>query len=509
VPIPAERRRSFLARQVATMVLSHVQVETPMALVRAAAWSNSLARMGVYLPLFVIHDIGVMLSMTRGAGGYVIRAREAQLARIQLPQGIKPLLDKYRRLLENISQSEVTERLAGLRLRDEMVAVLLSRILGDTFNRWRDRSKSAGAEPLPLDLGILGEVDYADHFKDFDARSLWGFVEHVDTQSMHIYTQVELIDLDTVRLLGLFKEDSASGSEALGGAIDLVDLFAALGSPEANDVANFSLDLLPSVLETRRSTGAQTFAVDGYASIERKGNIDSLVLSELAYDREIFEQKVVDSELLYYGREKSREDERRLQYILIDCSASMRGQRQVFARGLALALIKKLTLEGDEIWVRFFDSRLHETIKIGRSGQVPVPYLLSFRSERGRNYAKVFRQLLVEVTRLRREQKRRVVLYTITHGQCHIEPELVSALKQQAFLYGVVVLPSSTELPEFVPLLDRQQIVSGEQLTNRAERQRRALDIVGDATKTRKAAAGSGETLPTDPAVSRRMNVVR
>ena len=42
----------------------------------------------------------------------------------------------------------------------------------------------------------------------------------------------------------------------------------------------------------------QTFAVDGYASIERKGNIDSLVLSELAYDREIFEQKVVDNELL-------------------------------------------------------------------------------------------------------------------------------------------------------------------------------------------------------------------
>ena len=46
----------------------------------------------------------------------------------------------------------------------------------------------------------------------------------------------------------------------------------------------------------------------------------------------------------------------------------MRGQRQVFARGLALALIKKLTLEGDEIWVRFFDSRLHETIKIGALG---------------------------------------------------------------------------------------------------------------------------------------------
>ena len=112
------------------MVLSHVQVDTPMAIVRASAWSNSLARMGVHLPLFVIHDIGVMLSMSRGTGGYALRPREAQLARLSVPAGAKPQLDQYRKLLENIAASEVTERLAGLRLRDEMVAVLLSRILG-------------------------------------------------------------------------------------------------------------------------------------------------------------------------------------------------------------------------------------------------------------------------------------------------------------------------------------------------------------------------------------------
>src|SRR5258706_2704970 len=470
------------------MALSHVQVDTPMALVRAAAWTNSLSRMGVHLPLFLVHDIGVMLSLSRGAGGYSLRARESQLARIQVPQGSRPQLDQYRKLLENIVGSEVIERLAGLRLRDEMVAVMLSRILGDTYNRWRDRSKAAGVEALPLDLGILGDVDYADHFPDFDARGPWAFLEHLVSQSMHVYTQVELIDLDTVRLLGLFKEDTASGSEALGGAIDLVDLFAALGSPEANDVANFSLDLLPSVLETRRSTGAQTFSVDGYASIERKGNIDSLVLSELAYDREIFEQKVVDNELLYYGREREREDERRLQYVLVDSSASMRGQRQVFARGLALTLTKKLSLEGDEVWLRFFDSRLHETIKVSRSASVPVPYLLSFRSERGRNYGKVFRQLLIEITRARRDQRRRIVLYVITHGQCHIAPDVIQALKQQAFLYGVVCLPSSDQLPDFVPLLDRSQIVHADALSSRAERQRRALDIVGDAARAQRPA---------------------
>ena len=77
-------------------------------------------------------------------------------------------------------------------------------------------------------------------------------------------------------------------------------------------------------------------------------------------------------------------------------------------------------------------------------------------------------------------------MYVITHGQCHIEPELVTTLKQQAFLYGIICLPSTEQLPEFVPLLDRSQIVHADALTSRAERQRRALDIVGDATKAPK-----------------------
>jgi hypothetical protein len=235
------------------------------------------------------------------------------------------------------------------------------------------------------------------------------------------------------------------------------------------------------VLETKRAAGAQTFAIDGFTSVERKGNVDSLVLSELAYDQEMFEQKVVDQELLFYGHERQREEERRLMYILVDSSASMRGKRQVFARGLALALVKKLQLAGDEIWLRFFDSRLHELVKIGRGGSVPVPYVLSFRSEHGRNYGKVFRQLLIDVTRLRREQRRKIVIYIITHGQAHLAPELVAALAQQAFLYGIIILPSSQVTLDFLPLLHRQQIVSDEALSSRSGRRERGLDIVGDA----------------------------
>ena len=234
------------------------------------------------------------------------------------------------------------------------------------------------------------------------------------------------------------------------------------------------------MLETKRASGVQTFAVDGYASIERRGNLDSLVLSEFAYDDELFERKVIDDELYYYGHEKQREEERRLQYILVDCSPSMRGVRQVFARGLALTLAKKLALEGDEVWLRFFDSRLYDTQKVS-PGELAAPYLLCFKSERGRNYAKVFRQLALELQRLRREDRRQLVVYIITHGQCHIPVEVVQQLRREAYLYGIFILPSSDVSLEYLDLLHRHQIVDDETLQSRNRRRDKALEIVNDA----------------------------
>tara|TARA_R110002096_G_scaffold292224_2_gene486604 strand:+ start:46633 stop:48102 length:1470 start_codon:yes stop_codon:yes gene_type:complete len=481
-PIPAALSHSYLARQVGTLAISHVHVDNPMSHMRAVSWFNSVARLGIYLPLFLVHDMGCLLTSQPGPSGYRIEAPAANLAQIGVNAQVRASLGRYEHLLKKISESEVVAKLAGWRLRDDLIAVLLTRVLSDAYQRWREPTKTVGAEELPLDLGMYRDADFVGHFKAFDAAPLWSFLEHLADLELHIYTCTELIDLDTVRLLGLFREDSASGSDAIGSSLDLVDLVSALDSPEANDVANFSLDLLPSVLETKRASGAQTFAVDGYASIERRGHIDSLMLTELAHDDELFEQRVLNQELLYYGHEREREDERRLHYVLVDSSASMRGKRQVFARGLALTLVKKLSLQGDEIWLRFFDARLHEVIKVARGTSFPVPYLLSFRSEYGRNYGKVFRQLLVEMARIGRDQKREVVLYIITHGQCHVAPELISALSQYASLYGIIILPSSELGLEFLPLLDRQQIVEDESFRSRAGRRDRALDIVDDVS---------------------------
>jgi hypothetical protein len=468
MPVPADMRRSYLALQVGTLALSRVSMPNPMGIVRAASWHNHMLRLGLPLPLFLVHDLGLLT--TTGQASLQRPAREVD-------PNLGELLATYHGLLAQLAESEVIRTAASWRIRDELVAVILARLLHDLFQRWPERRSWTGSRELPLDPGVYIEADIEGLYRGFDMRPVASLLAHLVQHRLYLLTAVEQIDMDTLRLLGLFH----IGGQ-LGGVVDLADLMNVFTSPEANDVVNFSMELIPSVLETKRQGGVQIFSIDGYASIERQGSVDSVVLSEFAYERDIFEQKVLDNELYYYGHEKQQTEERRLQYILVDSSASMRGVRQVFARGLALTLIKKLSLLGDEVWLRFFDSRLYELVRVGESGEASVPYLLCFRSERGRNYNRVFRQLLGELQRMQRQQSRPVVVYLVTHGQCHIGSPLVDQLRQTAHLYGVFILPSSTLHLDYLPLLDRYQIVSEEALSSRERQVDRALEIVDDAS---------------------------
>src|SRR5208282_4627633 len=131
---------------------------------------------------------------------------------------------------------------------------------------------------------------------------------------------------------------------------------------------------------------------------------------------------MVDGELLYYTREQAPDEARRLHYLVIDASASMRGEREVFARGLAIALGKKLQLGGEEVCMRFFDSRLYD-LQRGRGG-LPAAWLLGFKGERGRNPARVFAQLATEVALLRARDARDPVVHVITHAALHVPRHL-------------------------------------------------------------------------------------
>src|SRR5690606_16848908 len=305
---------------------------------------------------------------------------------------------------------------------------------------------------------------------------------HLAAERVRLITAVEQIDLDTLRLLGMFGAE-ASAASALG-MLDLLNVFS---NVEANDVVNFSLDLLPSVLETKRASGQQTFSVDGYAGLSRRGTIDSLMLSELAFDEDLFDQRYTENEVFYYAREKQREEDRRLHYIVCDATASMRGQRSVFARGLALTLIKKLSLRGEDVYFRFFDSRLYEaqharSRRRANDAGINVPYLPSFKGEHGRNYAKVFGLLANDLARVAKRERKTPILYILTHAECHVPLDTIERLRSIARLYGVFMLPSRGELDlEYIPRLHTVQVVDEAALKQRDTRARRAMDIIDDA----------------------------
>jgi hypothetical protein len=461
-----------LHRQLATLALSQVAPAGPLEAIAAVSWWNLLARLGLRVPLVVVHDLGLLLSGAR-QGRSRDTLRPAPASSPQGVQGQGQVMGRYQGLLAAVAASESLEELAGTPLPDETIAVILARVIGDVYLRWLGRPRLQDVTELPV-ISPAFERDRAELAGQHDTAWAVAFLQRLVEQERGVVTRLEQVEAGTLRLLGLFSLDASAAG------VSLVDLYQAVSAPGVADVVDFSLQLLPSLLETKRRRAAQRFSIDGYASVERRGNMDALLPGELAHDDEMFELKALSDDLLFYGHERQQDAARRLNYVLCDASASMRGAREVFARGLALALCKTFTLRGGDVWVRFFDSRLSERLDVGRAPRRELPRFLTFRSERGRNYARVFGDLAAELGRLRREDAREISLTFITHAECHIPLGTVDALARDARLYGVFVLPSKPIDLDYLPRLHRYQVVTAAALARAAEKRRRALEIVED-----------------------------
>ncbi|MCL2725194.1 MAG: hypothetical protein FWD69_12230 [Polyangiaceae bacterium] len=488
MPVPSSLIKDpVIAGPLGGLVFSVVRANSPMMVMRAVRWYHDLARLGLQLPFFMVHDFGLLYAAPKeqleigprpGTDVLVQRVVPA----FQQPPGIPPppkvsLWTIYRSVLGEIAESDASSRARSLRLTDDLVVVVLARVLGSIVSR--TNMKAPYAASLPLDPEMVCDIDpqlpllFASVSRTFEA----GALDALARSRLHVLTLADALDLDTLRLLGMLGPESTAA-----GALAHVDLLAAISSPAANDIVNFSLELLPSVLETRSARAAGTHAVHGYAGIGTKGSFDSLVLTELAWDDIEFSRRMVENELFYYTREQAPDEARRLHYVLIDASASMRGDRQVFARGLAIALGKKLQLAGEEVWMRFFDSRLYD-VQRARPGQLPAAYLLGFKGERGRNPARVFAQLATELALLRARDQRDPVVHLITHAALHVPRQLVQEIKQSAHLFGVFILPSGGDLDlDYLDLLEGHAVVDHATLTEKSARARAATKIVNDAS---------------------------
>ncbi|MCA9692469.1 MAG: hypothetical protein KC636_22920 [Myxococcales bacterium] len=468
------RNAAELERQVGTLTLSQIEGAGALALMRAVVWQSTLTRLGYAAPLVVTHDLGCLITGLGSPGAGVRGVAERELC------------EAWRALLIELSESELVRAQAGWKHRDPMVGVVLARILASAVPQLPDDVRVLRPIELPVDGVHYTRVDPTSAFTRYDQRQALAWIEALTTHRLLPLLAVEQVDVDALRLFGLFR--GGPGEAAAG--VDLADLYSVMISPALADVIDFSMELLPSILEVKRDSGQQVFSIDGYASIERRGNLDDLVLSQLALDEDIFEQKLVDNELFYFTHEKQIENEQRVHHVLVDGSASMRGVREVFARGLALALCKRLSLLGETVILRFFDSRLYEGVKVGAANNAEVPYVLQFRAERGRNYARVIRQFNAELSAPRRGSGKALV-YLLTHGECQLPLDEVHALSTRAPIYGVFILPSGPLELSYLDLLYRVHVIDSEALSHQ-RRAQRARQIIDDVEAGYEAARGRG-----------------
>lgn len=465
-------------RELASLTFSRVITENPMVMVRAAHWHNLLDGLGLGLPFFLVHDLGLLL--TQPLSQITLQRRDKSL-KIAIDRGnlkvdplIERLLQGYGELLVDLARSELCQKASTSGLQDELLAAVIAKVVEPVATAVVRKGHN---RKLPLTVPTYEGLEPAHFVNTSVVDEVKGILATVVDARTRIRVCLEEVDLDTLKLLEMFKSEAGVGAD---GSADLLDLYRALATPAAHDIANFSLDLLPSVLETKKSSGVQTFSVDGYASIETQGNLDNILPSELAFDDDLFDRRYADHELFYYGREKQDTQRERLHYILVDASASMRGLRTVFARGLALALAKKMTLRGESVWLRFFDSRLYERQELS-SSKMRIPYLLCFRSERGRNTTRVFEELDRELSRLQRETPKEVVVTFITHGRCQVDVKVVEVLRNKATLSGVFVTTQSDEIRlDWLDKLHTHHVIAPDVLGDKSARKGEALKILSE-----------------------------
>jgi uncharacterized protein with von Willebrand factor type A (vWA) domain len=98
-------------------------------------------------------------------------------------------------------------------------------------------------------------------------------------------------------------------------------------------------------------------------NIDNPMEILKLVPTQYAYDDDIFMQKLLRKELLVRDYQ-SRRLKRQSLYLLIDVSGSMQGKKNIYASGVALALVRQAISEGSTYFLRFFDDSPGQVIKV-------------------------------------------------------------------------------------------------------------------------------------------------
>ena len=145
---------SDAAREIGGLLLSCVQNDNPMVTLRAVLWRNALSRVGLSIPFWAAHDIGLIATVDP-ASIPLARRKGMQLSADDLPHH-----QEYIALIKELAESEILEKARQWRISDNLISVLLLRVLGPSYERFRGEGARADhVTLLPLDAELYTNVE--------------------------------------------------------------------------------------------------------------------------------------------------------------------------------------------------------------------------------------------------------------------------------------------------------------------------------------------------------------
>ncbi|MEM7374679.1 MAG: hypothetical protein AAF587_39170 [Bacteroidota bacterium] len=174
-----------------------------------------------------------------------------------------------------------------------------------------------------------------DHFQETDSRGIHHFLAPLHTlqnifvqpNSLASFLQTGVIDVPEPKEIPLIEEEKADL---------LADL---LDDPKTYGMAKLAQRLLASLHLPRplQSSNQQSFG--GVSDLSNRGELDHLILSELANDEDILMARLVNNEVLYYHHEEPPASMIQHRVILIDTTIKMWGIPRLYAISAALSLV--------------------------------------------------------------------------------------------------------------------------------------------------------------------------
>ena len=351
VPSEFERLINVHSR---TLPYSHTKI--PLVS-NTAYWLKHTNSTGVHPPLFLVQDLGHLLSQP---------SANLTLTRpTHLPADVDT--SAYLKFLQKLSPHPLIRTVSEWNLSEQILGVVLARLLaGVAF-------PAEYALPSRADEAVLFTKALAHELRKTTPAQIWRETKPADRPELsrllppkalaQIESNLNKLDMVELRFLQQYGPRFAGAPDPR----EMLDLFNLMGLPATVRLAlSQVLQLVPRVSQQVTGSSAQTYAMGGYAGLTRKGSLDSLLPTELAYPKEFFYHRLMNNEALYYGRESEQQRKRELAYILTEMGLEILGDADVMARALTLALAQTLQKRGFEVQQSFVGSQWTKPVSLER-----------------------------------------------------------------------------------------------------------------------------------------------